>query len=180
MNNILTSTIGIDTVIQSIQTDLYEELSSVWSGTFDGYGRVYKNINNDGEVHPEWFIDDNEYKEVYYNDEMSGNFMFIVGDTSDTEDSVVYTTDVKCAFMVDLKKILPSSTDRADSEANRDVVSILRDIANSRFSITGIETKVRNVFRDFETKGIKFEDIHPNYCFSVNLKLSYYLTDKCE
>lgn len=180
MNNTLTSTVGIDTLIQSVQADLYEKLEAVWSGTFDGYGRIYKNIDNDGNIKPEWFIGDNEYKEVYYNDETSGNFMFIVDDKSDTTDEVVYTADVKCAFMVDLSKILPTITDRADSFANRDVVSILRDIAYERFSITGIETKVKNVFSEFDTKGIEFNDIHPNYCFSVNLKLSYYLTDKCE
>ena len=177
MNYTLTSTLGIDKVIQSIQVDLYDQLS--WSGTVDGYGRIYRNTKDDVVI-PEYYQGDNEYKEVYYDDKNSCNFMFVTDEKSTTEDETLFSNETKVVFMVDLSKILPGETHRADETAHRDVIQILRSIAYGRYSITGIDTGIGNVFNGFETSKIKFHDIQPLHCFSVNLKLSYYLTDKCE
>ena len=81
--------------------------------------------------------------------------------------------------MVDLKEILPTETDRADSIAQRDVVGILRQLSFGKFEITGIEKGLRNVLRGLDFSGVHFEDLHPKHCFSVNIKLSYYLDDEC-
>lgn len=179
MNYTLTTTIGIDHVIQSVQTDIYEWLTAVWDYELDGYGRIYKNLK-DGKYIPEYFIGDNEYKEVYFNDKVKGSFMFIVDEKNPTEDEMVYINDVKVVFMLNLGEIFPTETNRADSMAHRDAVQALRRFAFMKYSITGVETGVENVFRGFDTSKIDVIDIHPNHCFSVNLKLSYYLTDKCE
>lgn len=179
MNNTLTNTIGIDKEIQSIQNVLYDSLIAKWVNDLDGHGRVYKNIDQEGKMFPQWYMGQREYKDVYYNDRYSGVFMFVDGDNHTTEDEVVYSADVKVVFMLDLSRVLPSEVDRADMFAQNDVVEILRNNAFNRFKITGITKGVKNVFQGFNTERIKFTDMQPYHCFSVNLNLTYYLTDKC-
>jgi hypothetical protein len=82
-------------------------------------------------------------------------------------------------IMLDLNKIYCSNDSREDMNAQNKVVEILRENAFNRFSITGITKGIKNVFRGFDTSGIKLIDTHPYHCFSVNIKLSYYLTEKC-
>jgi hypothetical protein len=178
VNYTRTSTIGIDTVVQSIQNDIYNNLVSEWGDSIDGYGRVYKNINSDGEVIPELYIGKGDYKPIYHNDNKAATFFFVEGDLHTTEDEFLYITESKFVFMVNLEKAF-SDTDRSDEKAHRDVLEFMRETAYERFTITGIEKGVKRVLNEFETKGIKFQDIHPYHCFSVNVTLSYYLTDKC-
>jgi len=191
MNNIRTELYGIDATIQSIQIDLYEQLSDVWSGDVEGYGRVYKNLENSPDdipkyyksskiFIPEWYnASTKDYEDLYYDDSKSGIFCFIVGDTDTTEDSIMYTTRTKCVFMVDLSKIYPSGVGRLDSKAHRDAIEVLRNFSFNKYQIQGIDKGIDFVFSGFTTNNIRFEDMHPQHCFSVSLDLEYYLTDKC-
>lgn len=187
MNNLKNNLFGIDSTIQSIQIDLYNQLLSAWEGDIDGYGRVYKNINqrtnsfNVGNSYiPEWYNSlQKDYEDLYYNDNKSCVFCFIVGDRDTTEDSVLYTTDAKCVFMVDLSKIYSGSSERLDAKAHRDATEVLRNFGYNKFQINGIDKGIDSVFSDFDTSKVKFDDMHPLHCFSVNLNLEYYLTDKC-
>lgn len=179
MNNTISKTIGIDKEIQSIQTTLYESLVSQWINDLDGHGRVYKNNDIEGRVFPQWYVGDREYKDVYYNDAFSGLFMFVDSDNHSTIDEVVYSSEVKVIFMLDLSRIFPLETVRADMLAQNDVIEILRNNAFNRYKITGITKGLKNVFQGFNIDKIKFTDMQPFHCFSVNLDLTYYLTDKC-
>lgn len=181
MNNVLTSPLGIDKEIQQLQVDLYDFLISRWVNNLDAYGRVYKNKDeNDDTVFPQYYKGEGEYKkDVYHNDEVSGTFFFIDADESTTEDGFVYVSVVKCVFMVDLKKILPNSVDRADQEAQRDVIEILRELSPGKFSIVEVQKGISNIFSGFDQVKIKDLDIQPYHCFSVNIKLSYNINDKC-
>lgn len=182
MNNLLKRPIGIDTDIQSIQQDIFNFLSTRWKGELSGYGRIFKNKDeNDGTIYPQWRTEGGEYKkDVYHDDKYSGAFSFIDSDLSPSEDGFVYVSDVKCVFMLNLTKVLPSSEDRADSEAQRDVVEILRELAPGKFSIIEIQKGISNVYSGFNQDKIKDLDIQPYHCFSVNIKLSYNINDKCE
>ena len=180
MNNTITNPQGIDFTIQRIQEDLYNELILKWVDDIDGYGRIYKNINaTNNTITPQWYLGNKEYKNVYYRDEFSGSFMFIDSDRHTTKDEVFFETKVKVVFMLDLNRILPNETDRADAIAQNDAVEILRNIAFGKFNITGITKGIKNVFNGFTTDSIKFTDIQPYHCFSVDIDLTYYLTDKC-
>tara|TARA_R110002020_G_scaffold334555_3_gene549815 strand:+ start:7329 stop:7871 length:543 start_codon:yes stop_codon:yes gene_type:complete len=179
MNNTIETISGIDVVIESIKNDLYDYLSAKWGCSIDAYGRIYRNIDQEGNVMPEWYFNYNEYKDVMYNDQFASSFMFIDDETHNTEDEILFTSDVKCVFMVDLSRILPNELGRADAKAQKDVIEFLRNNATNRFTITSLEKGVRNVFRGFDTSKIKFSDIHPYHCFSVNVNLSYYIEDSC-
>ncbi len=179
MNYLKASVIGLDAVIQRIQTELYDTLKVEWLDSIDAYGRIYKNTDKEGNFIPEFYVGGGEYKSSYYNDEKACTFFFIEDDTHPTEDELVFVAPVKCVFMVNLAKLFPTSTDRDDLEAQRDVMSILRNKSFEEFQITGIEKGLSNIFTGLETKGIKFSDIHPYNSFSINIDLSYYITDKC-
>jgi len=180
MNNLLTSAIGIDVVIKDIQTDLYTELVKRWSGQIDGYGRIYKNEDKDGKFYPEYYKGDNQYRDVFYDNKLGGNFFFIDSDSSKTDDELIYTSNVKCVFMLNLSNIFPNDSERSDTKAQRDAIDILRDISYERFLITGISKTAKEVFSGFDIDKLKFPNIHPSHCFSVNIDLYHYITDKCE
>jgi len=191
MNNLLSNPVGLDSTIDKIQKDLYEQLCSVWEGEIEGYGRVYKNPVNTGEsipdyyqtskiVTPAWYnskLDD--YEDTYYDDNKAAVFCFLTQENDSTEDSVVYTSSVKIAFMVDLSKIYPTSKDRQDSRAQRDVAEILRNYNFEKYNITGLERRIDFVFREYLTSSIRFNDMHPLHCFAMKIDLEYFLTDKC-
>ena len=179
MNNVLTNAVGIDDAIQTVQNGLYSSLVGSWVDSLDGYGRVFKNINHDQDNYvPQWWDSDKlDYRDVNYNDKVSGSFCFIESEKHDTEDGEVYVSDVKCVFMVNLNKIIPNYTERADEKAKIDVLNILQNNNFGMYSITGTEKGVKNVFSGFDTSKILNTDMQPKHCFSINIKLSYYL--KC-
>ena len=191
MNNILLNTVGLDDVIKEIQLDLYRELSCVWEGDIDAYGRVYKNPVNTGEsvpdyyqtskiVTPAWYnASINDYEDTYYDDSKSAVFCFLTEENDTTADSIVYESSIKIAFMIDLEKIYPTDNERQDSKAHRDVIEILRNFNFEKYKITGIERRIDFVFREYLTSKIRFNDMHPLHCFAVKLDVEYFLTDKC-
>jgi len=177
--NTLTTPEVLDIEIQGIQDDLYTNLVGLWSGDISAYGRVYKNQTSKGLI-PEWYnSSEKDYEEVYYDDKKACVFCFLVGDKDTTEDEVLFIADVKVVFMLDLSKIYPGETERQDAKAQRDVVNFLRDYNLSRYDITDIERGIDTIFSSYETSGIKFNDLQPLHSFSVNLKLRYHLTEKC-
>lgn len=191
MNNLLSNPVGLDKAITTLQKDLYREIADIWKGDIDGYGRVYKNPVNTGEsipdyyqtskiVTPAWYnskLDD--YEDTYYDDNKAAVFCFLTQENDTTSDSLVYTSSIKVAFMVDLSKIYPTIKDRQDSRAQSDIVEILRNHNFNRFNITGIERRIDFVFREYLTSSIRFNDMHPLHCFAVKMDIEYELTDKC-
>lgn len=178
MNFTTTTTVGIDTVINSIQTDIYDALIERWLDDIDGYGRVYKTDTGNGVV-PRYYISSNDYKDVYYDDSRSGQFFFLTDEDSTTEDGgETYQNNAKVVFMVNLTKIIGDG--RQDELARRDAVEILREYSFNKFTITGIETGVKNVFRGLDSEKVNKADINPLHTFAVKIKLNYYITDKCD
>lgn len=175
MNNLLNNATGIDKVIELLQNELYDRLVVDWVDDINGYGRVYRNMNTAMQYEPKWWNSTSlDYEDVSYNDAVSATFCFIDSDLHKTEDGEEYKSDVKCVFMVNLNKIFPSDTERADNKAQMDVMRIIQD--NSyMFDIKSVEKGLTNVFAGFDTSKILNTDIQPKHCFSVNIKLSYYL-----
>lgn len=190
MNNLLTSPVGIDKTIQFVQTNLYNELASIWGGAICGYGLVQKNPSyTKGEepdyhvtsetVFPEWYdASKKDYTDVYFDDTKGCVFCFTKEDIDRTDDSILFKTRVKAIFSVDLTKIFPNETELVISMAHRDVIEVLRNF-NGGFNIKGIEQRLEVVWTGFNTSRMRFDDMYPKHCFAVNLDLEYYLTDKC-
>lgn len=174
MNITTASTTGIDTVIKDIQTDLYNYLVGKWTNNIDGYGRVYINKKGNGNV-AQFYVQDNDYKDVYLNDSKDGQFFFLTSDSVTTEDEYVYQCKAKVVFMVNLKNILGSG--RQDEKARVQVIDYLRRVSHNRFIIEGYEIGVENVLRGLDTTNLTKADLQPLHTFSVNIKLYYHLTN---
>jgi hypothetical protein len=190
MNNILTSAEGLSSAIQSIQEELYTALPKFWSGDIEGFGKVYKNVQNSSDNVPDYyktskiFVPEvynslkSNYEDVFYDNSKSCVFCFLIDDKDTTDDRVLFTSKVKVVFMVDLSKIYPTYKERQDGKAQKDVVEILREI-NGDYEINEVQRGIDNIFNEYTTSKIKFNDIQPLHAFSINIDLNYYLTDKC-
>lgn len=171
MNHVLSETYNLDTIIQELQTTLYNELVSRWgTNKLDAYGRVYKN-EREGKVIPEVYnATSKNYKEVLYNNQSC--FFFIDDDSHPCEDEEhEFTTDVKICFMLNLSH-LKTSTERVDADVKRDVIDIIRD-NDYQFRMKGFEQGIDNVLRGFDTDKIKFNDMQPLHVFAINTSFSY-------
>ena len=191
-NNFLNEPYGIDVSMQDVQTDLYDNLATIWQGDIEGYGRVYKNPVNTGVdtpeayatskiITPEWFnAEKQDYESVFFDDNKACVFCFIVDENDDSDDEYVFSTRVKVVFMADLDKIYPSIAQRQDAKLQVQAVQALRDISYQRFEVLGIERRIESIFREFSTKEIKFDNMDKRHVFAVNIKLNYTINDKCD
>lgn len=177
MNNLRTNIVGIDKPIQEIQTNLYDSLSEIW-GSVTAYGRVYKNVSEDGNL-PEWFDSTKQdYIDTFYDDNDVASICFLVSDDSETDDELVFVNNVKCVFALDLSRAY-DTTERNDQEAKRDALQALRNADFNMFKITEVQTGVENVFNDYFIDKISYLNMQPYLCFSINFDLNYYINDKC-
>ena len=194
MNNILKSAEGLSLEIQSIQEILYTELRRKWvigGSKIQGFGKVYKNVQNSPENIPKYYKSSKifipevynsskgNYEDVFYKNNNSLVFCFLTGDNDTTEDGLVYTSKVKIVIMVDLSMIYTNLQERQDDRIQQDVVEILRNFTGS-YKINEIQKGIDNIFNQYTTSGVKFDDLQPLHVFSVNIDLNYYLTYKCD
>lgn len=175
MNYTIETSIGIDAVIESVKSDLYNGLEDLFpSAQIDAFGRVYRNRKEVGLV-PEYRIN-NEYRDVYLDDSRDLIFSFLPSEESDTEDEFVFVNEVKVLFFANLGRLYG---DYVDAQAHRDMVSKLRAISNRRYNITTVEVGIENVLSDFYTEALKAADIAPWHFFAVGIRLYYNLNDSC-
>lgn len=161
---------GIDLKIKNIQNTLSTALGFV---NVDYYGRVLKGLDKDGNaLVPEVMISSKESKEVYYNDQKAkgGNVFFIVGDNHETKDGKLFTAKVKIVFILHLNNIQTAKT-LTDTEAQDLCIKLIQ--RTKAVEITGIETGLKNVLKEFNTNNIKLQDTRPFHVFSVNGDLKY-------
>lgn len=177
MNVVKTGPIGIDIPIQHLQTYLYNALSGLWNGTYNAYGRAYRNQSADGYT-PEVYVGNNEYNDVYFDDTLAVSSFFSVGEQTNVSKSNV-VADVGLIFMINLSQIKPG-TNRNDEEARVDVLKLVKAKPYG-FTLSGIVIGIDQVFREYsgwkKEQGIKFRDTHPLHCFRINFKLNYNIYD---
>ena len=169
---------------------MYNALPSFWSGDIEGFGKVYKNIENSSDNIPTYYKSSKifipevynsikgNYEDVYYNNSKSCVFCFLIDDKDSTIDEIVFTNNVKVVFMVDLSKIYPLQNERQDAKAQKDAVQALRDISGE-FIVNEVQRGIDNIFNEYTTSSMRFNDLQPLHAFSINIDLNYYLTDKC-
>jgi len=168
--------IGIDIPIQNLQKYLYGKLCKIWGISEDeytSYCRVYRNQTKDGYI-PEFYKGNNEYSESLPDDRVSALSFFSMTEKA-TNNMGAITQNVALIFSVNIEKLNKNVPHRADEEIRQDVI----ELVNSRlfgFEFLSIETGIKNVFKEYKTEGIKFNDMHPYHCFRLNLKIKY---NKC-
>ena len=194
MNNLLELPVGLDNAIQGIQEDIYEQLPNYWNNTpfpIVGYGRVQRTPLNEGKEQPEYYTQSKtflpewydasikNYRDVFWDTKNGAQFCFLIDEEDKALDEQTFLSKVTIVFWVNLERIYPIKEEQTVSRAHRDVMEVLRNYNFRRYQINNIERGVDNIFRQYLTKNMRYNDMHPLHCFAVNVDLTYYLTDKC-
>jgi hypothetical protein len=110
---------------------------------------------------------------VFYDDRNApgGNIFFVDDDNHTSKDGKLFTAKVKIVFMLNLNKLFPNTTYRADSEVQDICVKLVEKI--KALEVTGIEKGLKNVLKDFNIEQIKLNDLQPYHTFSINGDLKY-------
>ena len=166
-NHVKTNPVGLDYGIQRIQNDLFKKLD--WNDC-EVFGRVYKVVTKDGFT-VKAFTGGKDYKDVFTNDRKLSTIFFIDDDNHKTTDGILFKCQVKIVFMVNLKKILPDISHRADMEVEEEVVKIIRK--RSDFEIKEIEKGFDKVLKEFKKEDLQKTDMQPFHVFSINGTISY-------
>lgn len=166
---------GIDLVLQSFQTDLHARLLAKWgieSDQYMCYPRADRNKTADGYI-AEWF-DGNDHKECYWDDALS--IVSFFGRSVRSTYDVQTESDVHLVFFLDLQKIKPLITHRADEEVRVDILNVLEDQSYG-FLIDSIESGIENVLREYpgsrRDKRLDIVDMQPRYSLRINFKLRF-------
>jgi len=188
------SPVDIDIPIAGFQKFLYSQVKLVWGITDDYkyacYDRAYRDLIDTGYV-PRYLIPNAqgtlEYKTLGFDPESNWAISFFsVGDVIKEVENRTSKSQVALIFAVNLgtpgnPTIKPAITDhRPDAEARNDIERICF-LPRFNMEITGVETGIENVFRDYKgflTKDRKeFLDWQPLHVFRINFELIYGLED---
>lgn len=174
-----TSPIGIDYVIQKLQTYLHGQLLTTWgidSADYESYGRCYRNKKDNGYVAE--VFNGSDYKEVYWQDGLKAISFF--GLSEKVRVQVGEKANVHLVFFVDLSKLKPLITHRADEEVRADVTNL---VEMHGFELQSIDMWLENVLKEYpgsyRDERLKFVDMHPIHCFRLNLLINYQINKNC-
>lgn len=159
-----TNPVGIDKRIDRIQHLLFNGLD--WTN-YDSYHRVYLNETGDEKAF-EFYLSENEYKDVLYDDRKSATSFFTTKENSNKNGT--WSNEISIIFQLNLAELYPLIGHRADEEAHRDVINVLE---KNGFDITSKEVGIRNVYSDMGYGKGKFEDLEPFHVFKININLEY-------
>lgn len=173
MNHLKTDPVGIDRVIDRIQKAIYAPLLASWE-TLDVYGRVYKNQKKKG-VQLEVYNSNGDYDKILFSE---GNKVFFVQGDSPKSRIGTMENDLWVISILDLDKVRPDITHRADEEVHSDMLNALyteikiEDVDSLEYGMENLKKVVEDTlsFGDFD-----HSDIHPYHVFMVKLKVKYYL-----
>lgn len=158
---------GIDVAIDKLQNYLFVELNNA---DYQSYPRAYKNTKNDGTVIPENYISENEYQEVFMDDNFPLSSFWLVDDNSTIDELV--TTNISVIFQARLDELYPSITHRADEEFVNTIYNILYNNPYNH-DLTGIVRGIENVYAEFDTSQVTWDDMSEYFVVRFDLEVIY-------
>lgn len=171
MNNLKTNPVGLDQEIGKIQKILYDKLSNIWSGDFDGYPRCYI-VRRDKLNTIEYYQGNKEYGNLVNTDK--SKFFFVAESDRTTENKVHFSQRVELYFILDLKACYPDVLHRCDEEVRQDVLDILSKHCSC--DIDSLVVGLKNVFSSVSYK--ETFDTQPKHCFRIDLIINNLRTFK--
>lgn len=180
---------GLNWYVQQLQTKIHNELISLWEladlNQYECYGLCYRNKRDGGYV-AEVYTSGNEYKEVYWNDQLTAISFF--GISNNIKRTVKSEAEVHLVFFTNLQKLALKDyqgnaiAHRADEELRNMVTGILGRFSNG-FTVLSTDLWLENVLREYpgsyRDQRLKAVDMHPVHCFRINLKLIYDQNKNC-
>lgn len=164
------SAVGIDAKINDVIDQLNDVLNVLEGWNVNIYHRIYKETTKQ-DVLPYAHLSGKEYLPVFNNDRVNGEIGFILDDNRDIN-SGTNTVNCDVVFSVNIEKILGTSNIREDE---RLIISARQ--ALSIYNPTGLKTRIKNVYSEFNTDKIAYADMQPFLNFSYVIKLVY--TENC-
>lgn len=165
---------GVDKIIDIWQLALYNGLTNNkgWLN-YESYARVYKDIDNDGNVNPLDFITNNDYNPVSTDDRFTVTSFFLVSDDSDEINGLTESV-ISVIFQIDLNKLYTSTPHRFDEELINDVKAINRNL-DGRFRDEKVLRGIEKVYSEFDTDKIKegLRDRHPYNVVRFDMTVRY-------
>lgn len=164
---------GIDVVINDIQKAVASSLS--WNG-YNAYLRVYKNETENGLI-PEFYKDITQakvgdYEEVYLNDNLNASSFFYTSDNiQSSEDGRMFQTSLSMVFQVDLAAVTNIQDSRNDEEVHGQVIRAINSSINGK--VNSLITGIKNVYSEFDTSKVKWDDMQPFHVFRVDIDVNY-------
>jgi len=173
MNNLKENPRGLDVVIHTMQVKLYDELSSLWSTTLEGYPRCYS-IKRDARRNIEHYIGRGEYVSLIHAE--GNKFFTLAGDSIDYVSNTHYKTTIELFFILNLDTIYNGIYHRADEEVRVDVLNILNKLDGVQ--VMKVETLNDRVFMGYNYnvgQNLDFtNDIQPYHCFKLIIDILEY------
>lgn len=162
------NTAGIDKVIDRLQKGLFAHYEKIFESVdVDAYPRIYANNTKEGIV-AEYYVGSGEYKTVQYFEGAIAYF-FIDNDISNATDFKGYESEIRIVFFCDLSKLY-NQTERMDEKLVEDTLNGLQQFSHF-FEPTKIVKGINNVMKEFRKDNMKWDDMHPNFCFEINGKI---------
>ena len=163
--------VGIDKVIDRIQSKIHEPLLNKW-GSLDMYGRVYKKTDKKGSISLQRYVGDGEYDPVLFSE---GNKIFFVQGKRVDIEFETNTCDLYIVVILDIQEIY--NTDFRETERARlDICDELYKVLDDD-SIKGIEyemSSLRSIVEDSISYGnFKFSDVHPYHVMMIKTSVEY-------
>lgn len=171
-----TSPVGLDIIIDGLQNHLFNGLTAspgpAWT-IYESYPRAYKNETDNGLI-PEFYVGNNKYDEVFFDDGFNVTSFWLVGDTTELAEGANYTTDVKIIFQAKLDELYPLIAHRADEEMHRDITLLLENNPYTDGFVIKKTTGIRKIYSDEGlTKTNGFEDMSNYHVVKFDLKINY-------
>lgn len=182
MLTIITDPVGIDVPIRKLQEKLHRELMVKWgldplvaeeNILYKSYPRCYRNRKGNGYV-AEVYTSSSQYSEVYWDDNLNALSFFGIGNS--VKNGMAEKAEVHLVFFVNLAKLKPLLTNRADEEVRLDVLNTVQKF-NFGFTYNGLDLGIENVLREYpgsyRDERLRNVDMHPVHCFRLNFSLIY-------
>ncbi len=170
--------VGIDCTISRIQQLIWTNIS--WNkdpfsiNDYESYQRAYKNEIESSRTKSTqmWEVftggsSGKEYREVLFDDNFLATSFFITSDNVTNVDGLE-KFDLSIIFQIKTASLYPSITHRADEEAHREVIDIIKN-SQWRRNYTQLTKGIRNVYREIGYGANEFEDMEPCHVFRIDL-----------
>lgn len=167
---------GIDIQIGKLAKLVHDGLVKAWGVdvTYKAYGRCYRNKTEDGYI-AENYEGKGEYKEVYWDDSLAAISFFGLSGRQVVQSG--NELDVHLVFFVNLAKVKPLITHRADDEVRKDVQNLVGGMGSFGHKLDSIELSLENVLKEYpgsrRDDRLKYVDMHPVHCFRFNFSYRY-------
>lgn len=172
-----TNAVGIDAEIDRLQNRLFDLLSDDIVN-WDCNHRIYE-IPKDGKMTPHRYKSNDEYDEVFMNDNFACTSFFMVGSESDVSDGNP-RFDVSIIFQTLLNKVFPDIVHRADEEMKSLVYNAINKTVY-RDQLVKITTGIDGVYREFDKSQIELNDMSKYHVMRFDFKnIGYSPLECCE